>query len=204
MPLSHTCTRLLSGLILSASIAGNVSAQDEVKLGVLMGVTGPLANFIPPIQDAMQLAADEVNNNGGVLNGKKLTLVIGDTQAAAQGAVDAATKLVNVENVPAIVGGLASGATLRTMLWKSATLALPCSAGMLAAPMFALGQLGSEFLRKVTALQSASRRAQPLTRPSVGTTQPNCGCCPMELHKSCVACSNKFICEKFRFPCIAL
>jgi branched-chain amino acid transport system substrate-binding protein len=38
--------------------------------------------------------------------------VIGDTTGSSQGAVDAATKLVNVENVAGIVGALMSGTTL--------------------------------------------------------------------------------------------
>lgn len=112
MRYKNISSALLISAALSALPINSSLSQDEVKLGVLMGVTGPLASFIPPIQDAMQMAADEVNNNGGILGGKSLRLVIGDTQAAAQGAVDAATKLVNIENVPAIVGGLASGATL--------------------------------------------------------------------------------------------
>ncbi len=86
------------------------SGQD-VKVGILFDVTGPIANFIPPMLDSVTLVTDEVNAGGGLLGGKMVS-VIGDTTGASQGAVDAATKLVNVENVAAIVGALMSGTTI--------------------------------------------------------------------------------------------
>jgi len=86
------------------------SGQD-VKVGILFDVTGPIANFIPPMLDSVTLATDEINAGGGLLGGKMVS-VIGDTTGASQGAVDAATKLVNVENVAAIVGALMSGTTI--------------------------------------------------------------------------------------------
>ena len=83
----------------------------DVKVGILFDVTGPIANFIPPMLDSVTLATDEINAAGGLLGGKMVS-VIGDTTGASQGAVDAATKLVNVENVAAIVGALMSGTTI--------------------------------------------------------------------------------------------
>lgn len=87
-------------------------SQESVRIGVLAGVTGPLANFVPPILDSVNLAAKHVNDQGGLLDGKTMEIVVADTQAAAQPAVDAANKLVGVENVSAIWGALSSGATL--------------------------------------------------------------------------------------------
>ncbi|MFO1056384.1 MAG: ABC transporter substrate-binding protein [Dongiaceae bacterium] len=98
-------------LVLGLGAAGQAAAED-VKLGILFDVTGPIANFVPPILDAAKLAVDEVNANGGILNGQKLQMIVGDTQGTAQGSIDAATKLVNVDNVAAIVGALTSGATV--------------------------------------------------------------------------------------------
>jgi branched-chain amino acid transport system substrate-binding protein len=61
--------------------------------------------------DSVTLVTDEVNAGGGLLGGKMVS-VIGDTTGSSQGAVDAATKLVNVENVSAVVGALMSGTTI--------------------------------------------------------------------------------------------
>ena len=108
--------RRARGSILAASaaillIAAPATAQD-VKIGALFGVTGPIANFVPPIIESAQLAIDQVNEQGGILDGRELTLVVGDTQGVAQGSVDAATKLVNVDGVTVVVGALTSGAAI--------------------------------------------------------------------------------------------
>lgn len=100
---------LAAGAALLA-LTGPGWAQD-VKIGALFEVTGPIANFIPPLLDSVKLAVDQVNDGGGILGGK-LTYVVADTQGSPQGAIDAATKLVNVEGVAAIVGALTSGGTI--------------------------------------------------------------------------------------------
>lgn len=104
--------------ILAAAITALMAAQpvtgwaDDVKVGALMGITGPLANFIPPIMNAAKLAEADVNAGGGILGGNNFVLVVADGQAAPQPSVDAASKLVNLENVAAVMGGLSSGATI--------------------------------------------------------------------------------------------
>ena len=103
------------GLALAVALAvvgATPSMAQTVKLGSLSAVTGPIANLVPPIIEAEQFAVKQVNENGGILGGKKLQLVVGDTQCNAQASVDAAGKLVNVEQVVAIVGALCSGATI--------------------------------------------------------------------------------------------
>jgi len=90
--------------------AGGAQAADT-KIGLLMDITGPIASFIPPLQNAVNLAIKHANDQGGLLDGKAVA-VFGDTTGASQGAVDAAGKLVNVENVPVIMGALMSGTTI--------------------------------------------------------------------------------------------
>lgn len=104
--------RALVTTALVTALASTGVAAEDVKVGALMGITGPLANFIPPILNAAKLAEADVNAGGGILGGGKFTLVVSDGQAAAQPSVDAASKLVNLENVAAIMGGLSSGATV--------------------------------------------------------------------------------------------
>jgi branched-chain amino acid transport system substrate-binding protein len=101
--------------MLAAALVGAVppaGAEDEVKIGLLFDVTGPVANFVPPLLDAAKLAVDQINAQGGILGGKKLTTLVADTQGSSQTAVDAANKLVNAEHVPIVVGPLLSGTTL--------------------------------------------------------------------------------------------
>ncbi|HEX6120921.1 MAG TPA: ABC transporter substrate-binding protein [Dongiaceae bacterium] len=100
-----------SAAILAATLTAGAASAEDVKVGILFDVTGPIANFIPPMLDSVTLVTDEVNAGGGLLGGK-MVAVIGDTTGSSQGAVDAATKLVNVENVADIVGALMSGTTI--------------------------------------------------------------------------------------------
>src|SRR5262249_8450372 len=98
---------LAFGLMLSGP-----AAAEDVKVGILFGVTGQFANFVPPLLDAVRLAVDEVNGNGGILKGQKLQTVLGDTKGTAQGGIDAARKLVDSDNVAAIVGANTGLATM--------------------------------------------------------------------------------------------
>lgn len=95
--------------LVAAMGAATPALAQTVKIGALMGITGPIANLVPPILDSAQLAVAQVNANGGILDGQELEMVVGDTQGTAQGGVDAATKLVNIDNVTAVVGALMSG-----------------------------------------------------------------------------------------------
>jgi branched-chain amino acid transport system substrate-binding protein len=92
------------------ALAAPAMAED-VKIGALFEVTGPIANFIPPLLDSVKLAVDQVNQQGGILGGQ-LSFVVADTQGTPQGAIDAATKLVNVEGANIVVGALTSGGTI--------------------------------------------------------------------------------------------
>lgn len=102
----------LIALAMAALMGSSALAfAGDTKVGILMDITGPIASFIPPLQNAVNLAVKQVNDQGGLLDGKAVA-VFGDTTGSAQGAVDAAGKLVNVENVPIIMGALMSGTTI--------------------------------------------------------------------------------------------
>lgn len=92
------------------SVAG--AQAEDVKIGFLGGFTGPIESLTPPIFDGAKLAVDQVNAQGGIVGGM-LSIVQGDTTCvdttAASGAAD---RMVNSENVTALVGPLCSGATI--------------------------------------------------------------------------------------------
>jgi branched-chain amino acid transport system substrate-binding protein len=104
----------------AASVAGlamiamtSASAAAEVKIGFLGGFTGPIESLVPPIFEASRLAAQHINDQGGLLDGEQLVIVQGDTTCAdATAAANAADRMVNAENVVALVGPLCSGATI--------------------------------------------------------------------------------------------
>lgn len=103
---------VLAASVALAGLSGAAMAAD-VKFGFLGGVTGPIESLVPPIIDGANLAVKHVNEQGGLLDGKTIELVVGDTTCAdATKAADAADRMVNVDNVSAIVGALCSGATI--------------------------------------------------------------------------------------------
>ncbi|MCS6892881.1 MAG: ABC transporter substrate-binding protein [Rhodovarius sp.] len=99
-----------TAMLLAPAIA---RAQAEpIRIGVILSATGGLAAFVPPIRAGIVLAFDEINGAGGVLNGRRLQMVEADDQTNPQAGVTVATRLVQAENVAAIIGPMASGITI--------------------------------------------------------------------------------------------
>ena len=104
--------RFLASALATLLMAAGVHAQQEVKLGVFFGFTGPLESITPNMARGAELAIREVNNARGILNGSRVAAVRADSTCVdAAAATAAATRLVTVERVSAIVGGDCSGAT---------------------------------------------------------------------------------------------
>ncbi|MCE2494849.1 MAG: ABC transporter substrate-binding protein [Alphaproteobacteria bacterium] len=85
----------------------------EVKVGVILGFTGPIESLTPGMADSAELALKEASDSGAFLGGKALVPVRGDstcTDAAA--ATAAAERLVTAEGVAAIMGADCSGVTI--------------------------------------------------------------------------------------------
>jgi branched-chain amino acid transport system substrate-binding protein len=85
---------------------------DDVKLGFLADVTGPIAGFAGGMVSAGNLVVDNVNAQGGILGGQKLVSITADGACSADTAGPAADRLVNSENVTAIFGDYCTGSTL--------------------------------------------------------------------------------------------
>ena len=85
--------------------------EGVVTIGALLPYTGDLAFAGPHGELAMSLAFDLINESGGV-NGKRIEATHRDSGTSVQLGTDAASALVNIDNVPVIVGAVASGVTL--------------------------------------------------------------------------------------------
>ena len=88
------------------------ASGEAVKVGALMDFTGDLAEYGPPMDDAIKLAAKHVNAAGGVLGGRMIEVVSEDGGTSDVISVEAARKLVTVDDVSALIGALGSGFTL--------------------------------------------------------------------------------------------
>jgi branched-chain amino acid transport system substrate-binding protein len=86
---------------------------DDVKLGMLLGYTGPIESLTGPMADGAELAIKEVSDSGALLGGLQVVSVRGDTTCIdSAAAVAAAERLVTADRVDAIVGGDCSGVTI--------------------------------------------------------------------------------------------
>ena len=90
------------------------SGQTTVKFGALLALSGPLASAGREIKDGIELAVADVNARGGIksLGGAKIEVVFGDSQAKPDVATSETERLVNREQVLAIMDMFPSVATL--------------------------------------------------------------------------------------------
>jgi len=96
------------------SDSGSAGSFDgEVKVGILVPTTGSEATYGKDMENAFNLAVDDVNANGGLL-GKKVVTVTADDACDPQQSTAAANKLIS-QGVVAVVGGYCSGATIPTL-----------------------------------------------------------------------------------------
>ncbi len=100
-----------SGGLLAGNDDSDGSGDGPIKVAMVIPISGSSAPTGEYMQNGAQLAIDEINENGGVLDGRELELLVGDEACDAQQAVASANKAVSAGAVIS-VGGYCSGATL--------------------------------------------------------------------------------------------
>ena len=103
-----------SGGVLGSGDDGKAGASGPIKLGMVVPISGSSAPTGAYMKNGAQLAVDEINKAGGILDGRKLELLVQDEACDAQQAVASANKVVSAGAVVS-VGGYCSGATLPTL-----------------------------------------------------------------------------------------
>ncbi|MCE8508318.1 ABC transporter substrate-binding protein [Ruegeria pomeroyi] len=99
-----------SALMASAAFAGGHA--KEVKIGVILGFTGPIESLTPSMADGAELAMKEVTDSGLLLDGATVTSVRADSTCVdAAAATAAAERLVTSDKVDGIMGADCSGVT---------------------------------------------------------------------------------------------
>jgi branched-chain amino acid transport system substrate-binding protein len=89
-------------------------SKDEIVLGTIQDLSGPLAGFGKQSRLGMMLRVDEINEQGGI-NGRKLKLLVEDSAYDPKKAVLAAQKLVNQDKIFAMVGHIGTAQNLAAM-----------------------------------------------------------------------------------------
>ena len=80
-------------------------SKDQIVLGSILDLSGPLAGFGKQLKNGMQMRIAEINDKGGV-DGRKLTLIIEDGGYDPKKGLLAAQKLVQQDKVFAVLGTL--------------------------------------------------------------------------------------------------
>lgn len=94
------------------TIGGEVDGlEGTLTIGAVLPLTGSSATIGMDQQRGIELAVEEINANGGVL-GQALEVKIEDSEGRAESAIQAAQKLVNVDDVPLVIGEYSSGNTI--------------------------------------------------------------------------------------------
>lgn len=91
--------------------SGSAKDQGPVKIGWVGPLTGDVAYLGQDSLKSAQIAVEEVNEAGGI-NGRPLGLLIEDGKCSPKEGASAANKLINIDNVPVILGGQCSGELL--------------------------------------------------------------------------------------------
>ncbi|NRA98193.1 MAG: ABC transporter substrate-binding protein [Rhodobacteraceae bacterium] len=106
--------KLLTATAATALMAGGAMAagHEEIKIGVILGFTGPIESLTPAMADGAELAMAEVTESGALLGGASVTSVRGDSTCIDAGAATAvAERQITGDGVKAIMGADCSGVT---------------------------------------------------------------------------------------------
>lgn len=107
----------LASVALTATLASAQTqgvSKNEIVLGSIQDLSGPIAGFGRQARNGMQLAADEINEQGGV-NGRKIKLIVEDHAYDPKKAVLAAQKLVNQDKIFMMVGHIGTAHNMAAM-----------------------------------------------------------------------------------------
>lgn len=163
---------MLLGLL---GLAGSASAKDTIKIGAILGVTGPAANLGGPEARTLTMLVEEINKKGGI-GGRQIELLLKDSAASPEKAISLAKKLIEEDKVVAIIGPSTSGETLKikAIAEENKTPLVSCAAAEnivkpLARYVFKVPQNDSDAARKI--LDHIKRRG--LTK--VGLVSSNTG-----------------------------
>jgi branched-chain amino acid transport system substrate-binding protein len=116
-------------LLASTLLAPQALAQDTIKVGAILAVTGPASFLGSPEAKTLEMMVADINAKGG-MGGKKVVLIIKDSGASSEKAISFAKQLIEEEKVLAIIGPSTSGETMaiKALAEESKTPLLSCAA----------------------------------------------------------------------------
>ena len=92
---------------------GSISYSKDIKVGIMLGFTGPIDSLTPAMAASAELAFKEASDSGSLLGGKKIEVVRADSTCVDSAAATAAAEGVISQGVAAIMGADCSGITVQ-------------------------------------------------------------------------------------------
>jgi len=104
--------KLLMATAATALMSAGAASAEDIKLGIVLGFTGPIESLTPSMANGAEQAIAEVSASGLLLGGSTVSAVRADSTCIdAAAATAAAERLVTAEGVKAIMGADCSGVT---------------------------------------------------------------------------------------------
>ena len=102
----------IAAFMFVSTFISNVFADGHsIKMGVILGFTGPIESLTPAMAASAELAFKEASDSGSLLGGKKIEVVRADSTCVDSAAATAAAEGVISQGVAAIMGADCSGVT---------------------------------------------------------------------------------------------
>jgi branched-chain amino acid transport system substrate-binding protein len=102
-------------LIVALLAVGVIGCDDEeketFKIGAVLALTGPASHLGTPEGDTVDMMVEQINEDGGV-NGHPLEVVVYDTETNAERCATMTNRLIEQDEVLAIIGPTTSGNSL--------------------------------------------------------------------------------------------
>ncbi len=99
-------------MMMAGSLIFPAVALADIKMGIILGFTGPIESLTPDMAGSAEVAFKEASDSGNLLGGEKIVVVRADSTCIDAGAATAAAeRLVTSEKVVAIMGADCSGVT---------------------------------------------------------------------------------------------
>ena len=102
---------LISSLFLITGCTKKEKEPETIRIGAILPLTGDIAEYGNRIKKGIDLAIEEIENQGGI-NGKRAKVLYEDSTGFPKGGVSAVQKLISINRVPIIIGAVASSVTL--------------------------------------------------------------------------------------------
>ena len=87
------------------------TSGEPIKIGAIVSLTGTYAGLGEPEKNTLEMEVKRINDAGGV-NGRQIEVIIEDDATDDAKAVAAASKLIEQDQVVAIIGATGTGATM--------------------------------------------------------------------------------------------